>query len=82
MVQVAGQWEPAGGYASPDCHGRDHEVPLREGGGNTITDTFNVIIVRYGPRENSVPVPPLPQQFRNNLTLSRPRHLLPYHQPT
>ncbi len=81
MVQVGKEWEPAGGYNAPACHGKDHTVTLRDEHGKTYTDVFNVIVVRHGIRKNSVPVPPLPEKYKENLTLARPRHLLPYHLP-
>jgi hypothetical protein len=81
MVTVGGDWEPAGGYATPICHGRDHDVTFRDQAGTTTTETFNVIVVRYGARDHSTPLPPLPLGYLKKLPLARPRHLLPYHQP-
>ncbi len=81
MVQVNNEWNPAGGYAAPLCHGADHEVTLNDDRGTGTTEVFNVIVVRHGSRRGSVPTPPLPAPYKAHLMPSRPRHLLPYHLP-
>lgn len=81
MINTGVEWTPAGGYAQPDCHGRDHEVTLRNGLGPKTSEVFNVIVVRHGTRAKSSPIPPLAGKSKAMMTLSRPRHLLPYHLP-
>ena len=80
MVQVGGEWQPAGGYRAPTCHGRNHEVFLQDTQGIS-SDQFNVIIVRHGLLHNTVPLPPLPQEALEKLPLVHSRQLLPYHLP-
>ena len=81
MTLVGEKWEPTGGRTSPICYGLDHEVTLVHNDVSTTTETFNIIIVRYGLEPDSTPFPSLPSTYQDRVPLARPRHLLPYHQP-
>lgn len=87
------EWEPGGGRAHPECHGKEHLVTFKSIDGaiksssdmknDGINENFNVVIVRHGTSQNgsSALSNTLPPAFRLSNRLARPAHLLPLHFP-